>query len=104
MDIEQQLRAALAPREPRPGFEDRVMARLKVGKPVSSGNRWRVAAALAATVLAVAFGLQWHMQQQRQRQAEAQLLLALEITSSKLNRVQQKLVRPDIASYQENGS
>lgn len=104
MDIEQQLRAALAPREPRPGFDERVMTRLKVGKPAPVRNRWRVVAALAATVLAVTFGLQWQMEQQRQRRSGEQLLLALEITSSKLNRVQQKLVRPDTPSHQENGS
>ncbi len=52
-------------------------------------------AALAATVIAAAFGLHWYAVQQREAHAQAQLLLALQITSYELDQVQQKLVRND---------
>jgi hypothetical protein len=104
MDIEQQLRAALAPRAPRPGFDERVMARLKVGKPAPARRGWRIAAALAATVFAVAFAVHWQLVQQRQRHAGEQLMLALQITSTELNQVQQKLVHVETTQPQENGS
>jgi hypothetical protein len=104
MDIEEHLRAALAPREPRPGFDERVMTRLKVGRPAPVRRSWRIAAALAATLVGAAFALHWQLVQQRERQAGQQLLLALQITSSELNQVQQKLVHLDTTHAQENGS
>lgn len=104
MDIEDQLRAALAPREPRPGFDQRVMTRLKVGRPAPARRGWRIATTLAATLAAAAFALHWQVEQQRQRRAGEQLQLALQITSFELNQVQQKLVRPDAMPNQENGS
>ena len=61
MDLERQLRENLAAREPGEDFEARVMAALArqpTAKPVGQRN-WRWPAALAASVLAVAAGLQW---------------------------------------------
>lgn len=104
MDIEEQLRAALAPREPRPGFDERVMSRLKVGKPTPARRAWRIATALAATLVGVAFAVHWQLVQQRERHAGEQLLLALQITSFELNHVQQKLVLAETTQPQENGS
>ncbi len=62
---------------------------------------WRVPAALAASVIAAAFGLHWYSVQQREAQAREQLLLALQITSYELNQVQRRLVRP---ATQEDGT
>jgi hypothetical protein len=95
MDLERQLRENLAAREPDGDFEARVMAQLarqRVAKPVHRRN-WRWTAALAASVVAAASGLQWHAVQQREARAHAQVLLAMQITSFELTQVQNKLTR-----------
>ncbi|MEJ0099710.1 MAG: hypothetical protein WDO12_08235 [Pseudomonadota bacterium] len=96
MDIEQRLRGSLAARDPGMEFDDAVIARLtrKQGMPPRRST-WRVPAALAATVVAAAFGLHWYVVQQREAHAHAQLVMALQITSYELDQVQQKLVRND---------
>jgi hypothetical protein len=62
---------------------------------------WRVPVALAATVLAAAFGLHWYSVQQREAHAREQLMLALQITSYELNQVQRRLARTET---QEDGT
>lgn len=113
MDIEQRLRESLAAREPAEDFEDAVMARLAKAHagaataPAAPRSRrpvWRWTAALAATVMAAAFGLHWHAEQQRAARNHEQLLLALAITSYELDQVQQKLVRTDETGEEENGT
>ena len=102
MDLERQLREGLAAREPGADFETAVMARLAQRRAVPVRRHgWRVPAALAATVLAAAFGLHWYLVQQRQAHTHQQLLLALQITSYELNQVQQKLAPNDT---KENGT
>ena len=105
MDIEQRLRGSLAARDPGASFDDAVMARLaqqKAVTPVQARRRdWRVPAALAATVLAAAFGLHWYSVQQREAHVREQLVLALQITSYELNQVQRRLVRTET---QEDGT
>lgn len=102
MDLERQLRDSLAPREPGAEFESAVMAQLARRQAAPPRRRgWRLPAALAATVLAAAFGLHWYVVQQREARAHQQLLLALQITSYELNQVQRKLVPNDT---QENGT
>lgn len=102
MDIERELKAALAAEPPDPGFEERVRARLARPAPHAAAPRrsWRVPASLAAAVLAVAFGLHWHLERQRAAEAHQQLVMALAITSGQLNAVQQKLNRSEFP--QEN--
>lgn len=105
MDIEKSLRASLARRDPGAGFADAVIAR--VGAPQASRHRsvrWRMPAALAATVLAAASGLHWHQAQQHARESRQQLQLALAITSQQLDQVQQMLVEPTPETVQENGT
>jgi hypothetical protein len=100
MDIERQLRDSLAARDPGAAFDDAVLARLAHAPTQSRHRYWRVPAALAATVLVAAFGLNWYLTQQRQARAGEQLMLALQITSYQLNQVQRKLARTDT---QEDG-
>jgi hypothetical protein len=95
MDIEESLRRALRAEEPAPDFTQRVMARVAAQPQARRRARWQVPLALAAScVLAVvALGI---VQQQREAQrlhSAQQLAIALEITSSQLNQVQQKLNR-----------
>lgn len=104
MDIEQRLRESLAPRVAPPDLEAAVLARLSGAAPATRvsprrASAWRVPAALAATVLATAIGLNWHMEQQRLRHDRTQLALALEITSSTLNEVLRRLssTEPDLS-------
>jgi hypothetical protein len=101
MDLESRLRAALRPEDPGAEFTAAVMSRVSAPRPAAKpARRWRVPAALAATLFAAAFGLHWHVMQQREA-AGRQLALALEITSHELNEVQKKLVRN---GSQENGT
>jgi hypothetical protein len=95
MDIERRLRNSLAAEDPGEQLDDAVLARLaqpRAPRQVQPPRRaWRVPAALAATVLVAAFGLNWHLTQQRQARAGEQLMLALQITSYELNQEQRKL-------------
>ncbi|MFO1503674.1 MAG: hypothetical protein U1F39_07635 [Steroidobacteraceae bacterium] len=93
MDIEESLRRALRVEEAPPDFTGRVMARVEARAQAPRRARWRVPMALAASLLLVAVGLGIAQQQHeaRRRQSAQQLAIALEITSSQLNQVQQKL-------------
>jgi hypothetical protein len=98
MDIERHLRRSLAAREPPVDQTAAVLARIQAGgrqTPPRRQPRWRLPAALAATVLAAAAGLHWHAARQREVRNYEQLLLALAITSHGLDRVQQKLMHAD---------
>jgi hypothetical protein len=95
MDIEESLRRALRVEEPSPDFTRRVMAKVDVTAQARRRARWQVPLALAATVALAVVGLRI-VQQQREAQrlhSAQQLAIALEITSSQLNQVQQKLNR-----------
>ncbi len=94
-DLEMQLRAALARKEPPPGFAGRTMARVE-RPPRAGANRW-VSFALAAALL-LSFGVAGvHRARQRQQvradEAKQQLMLALRITSAKLAVVDKVLER-----------
>lgn len=95
MDIERQLRDSLAARDPGTEFDAAVLARLAQKEPPPRRRTWRMPAALAAAVIATAFGLHWHFEQQRAVRAGEQLTLALQITSYQLNQVQRKLARTE---------
>jgi hypothetical protein len=95
MDLERQLRENLAAREPDADFEARVMAGLARQRTAAPRrqHKWRWTAALAASALAAATGLQWYAVQQREARAHQQMLLAMQITSFELNQLQQRLTR-----------
>jgi len=95
MDIERQLRDSLAARDPGTEFDDAVLAKLARAGQRSPRGTWRVPAALAATLVAVVIGVNWHLTQQRQQRAGEQLTLALQITSYQLNQVQRRLARTE---------
>ena len=92
MELEHELKAALARKEPDPGFANQVMDAVRREKQISRSERrpWRALAA-AATLIAVLGGVA--AQQAAQRRAEGEraqeeVLLALRITSEKLRTAQ----------------
>jgi hypothetical protein len=110
-DLERQLKSALAREEAPAWFEAKVLAaaarersaRRNWWQRVIGGGRLRWATALAAVGL-VASGVVWQHERHilvRERQdvrdreagenAKARLVMALQITSNKLHRIQQKL-------------
>lgn len=94
LDFEDQLRNALARREPPAGFAARVGARVKQASP--QRRVWKPWAAgwIAASLLVSACGIQQFEQWQDRKKGEAaraQLLQALQITSSKLQRIQKRV-------------
>jgi uncharacterized membrane protein YqjE len=100
MDIERQLRDSLAARDPGAEFDEAVLAKLALARQRPARRNWRVPAALAATLVLAAVGVNWRLTQQRQERAGEQLMLALQITSYQLNQVQRKLAR---TATQEDG-
>ena len=88
-DFEDQLRRALARREPSQDFAARVVARATRRPAVWAGWRSWAAAGIAASF--VLGGLGFDIEQQRGREAKAQLLQAMQITSSKLTNIQKKV-------------
>ncbi|HEX5236566.1 MAG TPA: hypothetical protein VFW25_14700 [Silvibacterium sp.] len=95
-DLERELRESLAPRAAPLGFANKVMARVELrDKSAFSLWRWFTSAALVtAVLLAMVLGGRWQ-QQRRQRiageRARDQVILALRITGSTLQAVQQKV-------------
>jgi hypothetical protein len=94
IDFEDQLRNALARKEPPDGFTERVIARVERHRSRRSFWKPWAAGCLAASLLAGAWGLK-EFEDRRNRErgqaARAQLLQALQITSSKLHRIQKKV-------------
>jgi uncharacterized protein YlxW (UPF0749 family) len=100
MNLEQQLREALRPRDPGEDFTATVMARIPVDANVPlprkglARRRSYWSFALAASVLLAFFGTQQFLQnRQRERAfaAHVQLEQALAITSAELQQLQQRL-------------
>ncbi len=107
--LDEELRLALQRREPPPGFTERLLARLPArsetgGQPQT--NWWQMLAGLlqtpkvrlalaAALSLLIAAGAYQYRQYQRAQaegqRAKAQVILALQITSAKLNLAQKKI-------------
>lgn len=90
--FEDQLRGALRRIEPPPGFVQRTLARAAgERKPPRRVFRFpRYVAALAASLALVA-GVYRVQEHRRGQQAKEQLMLALEITGSRLSDVRQKI-------------
>ena len=92
--LEEELKQALARKEPSPDFESRVAATTRRKSNVVMMTRRWVAAAAAAVVVMAGAGesYRWH----RGQVAKEQVMLAMRITGAKLNRIQMqmKAVRP----------
>jgi hypothetical protein len=104
MDLDRELRAALARREPPPGFADRVLARVAVEREVKSircfGWFWRPAflRVALASLLIVALTLGGVLEYRRRQGeiAKARLVLALYIAGAKLSFAQEKTQQLDL--------
>jgi hypothetical protein len=92
MNIEDNLRAALRREDPPPGFASRVLERMPPRRN-HAWQHWRWAAAAAVLVVFVFSGVEYRRAQQRMagERAKQQLMLALQITGSKVHVVQQKI-------------
>jgi hypothetical protein len=96
MDLEQQLREALRAADPGPRFTAAVEARLAAQRPLrpARARRWTLPASIAASLL-VATVTALHVEQRRElqrvEQARTQLLVALDITSRRLEAVHRHL-------------
>jgi hypothetical protein len=102
MNLDDELRSALRPREPAPGFTERILARVREPAPLPrlswrehlavllSPRRLYWGTACVVTVfLLVAAGQDYRQRRQGER-AKQQVMLALEVASAKLNYVQQR--------------
>ena len=83
--LEQELKQALARKEPAAGFDGRVRARIH-GRPLWMINRLAIAATILVTI---GGGEAWR--QHRGQLAKEQVMTAMRIAGSKLNRVQMQL-------------
>ena len=88
-DWEDELKQALGRKQPSPGFTGRVIHRLNVA-PQRRGPS-RLAAVLAIAACTLLFVGNREYDRYRGLQAKKQLLLALEITGSKLSIAQRKV-------------
>jgi hypothetical protein len=95
MDLERSLQKALRPVDPGADFTAGVVARIAAEHEARRRRtRWQMPLALAASLLVAAVGLEVVLRQHEQQRLETarqQLALALEITSSQLHQLQQKL-------------
>ena len=103
MTLEQELRRALARKEPPTGFDDRVLSKVAAGATVrvsTSTPRWRFAALPIAASLMLTLGATYYIQQQQRRADEARVhaeqtahdvALALQITSETISAAQAKV-------------
>jgi hypothetical protein len=80
--LEDELRAALQPIEPPPGFADRVLARLP--RKTYTFPRWYAAAAVLLLTIAGAGTYQYQRTRHEAEKARADLVFALGVTSEKL--------------------
>ena len=92
-ELEDQLREGLRLRQPSEGFADRLMTRLpqhETQRRVIAWPQWKMAVA-ASLIAAAAVGGYAHHRQVEGERARDQVLLALRITHSTLDAVQQKI-------------
>jgi hypothetical protein len=87
MDLEQDLRRALARRRAPEGFAERVLERVR-RRPARRAWTWPVA--VAASLLVVVGGLQY--QQMRAERAGRDLELALRIAADKINHAERRAI------------
>ena len=86
-DFEQQLKDALAPKQPPAWLEAQVVARATAKRPRLGLFRWVVATAFAIAIAASV----WtdHREYVQGEAAKAQLQLALKVTAKELGKIQQ---------------
>ena len=91
-DFEDQLRRALERRDPSPDFAARVVAQARKSGRSGAFPHWRpwAAAAVAASFLLGGLGIDFHREREGMA-ARDQLLQAMQITSSKLQRIQKRV-------------
>jgi len=80
--LEEQLAQALRRESPPPGFESRVLARVR--PPRVSIPTWLGAAAAALVIVSAGLGYRWH----EGMDAKRQVLLAVRIAAGEVNRIQ----------------
>jgi len=95
-DFEQQIKDALAKKEPSPFFETRVLGAVKrQAREHRASSRMWWASAVAAVLLLVTGSAWQHSRTVREeaagKEAKARLELALKITSVKLQRISRKV-------------
>lgn len=89
--FDDELRDALQRKDPPPGLEARVLARIRAEQARQTQRpRWRAFAALAATLAVVAGGLEYRRYEEGMR-AKQELMLALGIAGNKLHGAQKKV-------------
>jgi hypothetical protein len=94
-DLEQELRSAMRKTDPSPFFEAKVLAaagRQARDRRAVLRTRWAAAMATAAMVITGAFWQYQHVEEQaRGEAAKARLMLALRVTSAKLDEIREKV-------------
>jgi ferric-dicitrate binding protein FerR (iron transport regulator) len=85
-ELENRLRRALEREDAPEGFAERVIARTRAK---SAMRRWMAVAAAVLLLAGIGYGYRWHEGQTAKRQ----VLLALRITSAKLNHIQAQVAR-----------
>jgi hypothetical protein len=86
--LEEELKQALARKEPSPGFDRRVETATRQKNPtVMMTRRWLAAAAAIVVMIGAGEGYRWH----RGQVAKEQVMLAMKIAGGKLNRVQREI-------------
>jgi hypothetical protein len=88
-DLEKELREALRPVDPAPGFASRVSAQIHREQHhgwLPARYRWLPAALAASVVLSLVAGYGWHWRREQQGlEARQQLIQALRLTGEKLD-------------------
>lgn len=95
MDIERELKSALRRKSPSPGFSDRVIAQLEVEeiRPRRSGGWRAIAAAGLFTVILGGWTAHEIAERRQGERARDEVLLALRITSEKLQEAHRHVVK-----------
>ena len=90
-DFEQELKNALARKEPAKGFTERVLRQASAAPRKPALRGWAAALAVAASLFAGMFGIVRYEEHRKGEQAKDQLMLALRITAKTLDTVERKL-------------
>jgi len=86
--LEEELRRALARKEPEPGFTARVSARSRAGGRGALSRRWLATAASVLVLAGSGAGYRWY----QGVRAKEQVMAAVRIAGGKLNQVQNRVL------------